>query len=81
MFKVLVARITVFFLTCIWVLGLLFGGVVFFPTVQYQIQTHVAVPALVWFLIFWYIATIVLVGVWIAIKGFRFVGKWERNEG
>lgn len=79
MSKVLVARITVFFLACVWVLGLLVGGVTFFPTVMYQIQVHVASPGLIGFLVFWYVATIVLVGVWVTIKAFRFVGKWEKN--
>jgi len=80
MFKVLTARVTVFFLTCVWILGLLLIGITFFPTAWSQIQVHVANQGLAWFLVFWYVATIILVGVWIAIKGFKFVGKWEKDE-
>lgn len=80
MFKVLTARVTVFFLACIWVLGLLFSGFIFFPTFLLQLELHMVNPALSGFLVFWYVATIVLIGVWIAIKGFKFIGKWEKGE-
>lgn len=80
MFNVLASRITVFALACIWVLGLLLTGIVTFPTFLLVVGSHVAHPVLVSFIVFWYLATLVLVGLWVAVKGFKFVGKWERRE-
>ena len=65
MFKVLTARLTVFFLACVWVLGLLAGGFTFFPAVVDLLHYHVVIPGMVWFLAFWYVVTVVLVSVWV----------------
>ncbi len=80
MFNVLVSRIFVFALACIWVLGLLLYGIITFPTFLLVIELSSIHPILFNFLAFWYVATLVLIGLWAAVRGFKFVGKWEKSK-
>jgi len=79
-FKVLAARIIVFAFACAWVLGLLLGGVLIFPSFLDLLKENITSPSLQSFIAYWYIATIVILGAWVAVKGFKFVGKWEKDE-
>jgi len=78
-FNVLVSRIAVFALACVWVLGLLLVGLLTFPTYLRVAEIYTAHPVLLSFMVFWYLSTLVLVGCWVAIKGFKFVGQWEKR--
>ena len=79
MFKVLASRIVVFALACLWVLGWLATGLIWYDIIL-GVLTQYGTPWLVTPLLVWYVATLVLVGIWVTIKGFKFVGKWEKNE-
>jgi len=76
MFKLLAARVIVFFVAIVWVAGWVFMGLIFWDSWLDQIYGLQPdwLPVL---LQVWYIATIVVIGAWVALKGFRFVGKWE----
>lgn len=79
MFKVLASRITIFTLTCIWILGWIAVNLVGFDA--FNSILHQYEPSWVTgFLLVWYVITVILIGVWAAIKGFRFVGRWVRED-
>ena len=79
MLKVLAARVVVFSLACIWVMGWLANGLIwyniFLEVLGHYGPSWVAAPLLIW-----YIATLILVGIWIAVKGFKFIGRWEKDD-
>lgn len=79
MFKVLVSRVVIFTAATLWVVGWLTVGILGLEVLTAKLSTFS--PAWVAYLLqIWYIITIVLVGVWAAIKGFKFVGRWERDD-
>ena len=78
--KVLAARVVVFGLSVVWVLGWLLTCLVIFPFFGELLRAVLPYPSLVGFAQFWFIFTAVVIGVWIAIKGFRFVGRWVKND-
>jgi len=79
MFKVLAARITVFALACTWVLGLLIGGITILPTFYNVLEESITSTLLLTFVAFWYLTTLVIIGTLVAVWGFKFVGRWEKN--
>lgn len=80
MFKVLASRIVVFALACLWVFGLILVGIATYPAFQATLVSVIGPTWLITASLVWYVATLVLVGVWVAVKGFRFVGKWEKEN-
>ena len=79
MFKLLTARLTVFTAAIIWVAGWVLMGLVGWDAITWELECTRPgwiVPVLQ----VWYIATIVIIGAWVALKGFRFVGKWTSKE-
>ena len=78
MFKLLAARLVVFTAAILWVIGWLVVGLLGWNSlIEWLLEvdpTWIVIPLEVW-----YIATIVIVGAWVAMKGFRFVGKWTRE--
>lgn len=80
MFKVLAARITVFAFACIWVFGWLLVGITLLPPFTSILEGSGLNQVLANFLVIWYLLTLIIVGGWIAIKGFKFIGKWEKDN-
>jgi len=80
MFKVLASRIVIFAVAIFWVVGWITMGIIGIETLT-TILLSVTLPTwIASFLQVWYVTTIILVGVWAAVKGFRFVGKWEKDD-
>ena len=80
MFKVLASRIIIFAMAILWVVGWLFTGIVGLELFTFELTNSGLYSWVATFLQVWYIATIVLVGIWVAARGFKFVGKWEKDE-
>lgn len=79
MFKVLASRIVIFTVAILWVMGWLSIGFLWWEVLVLRLVTFQ--PIWVAYLLqIWYAATIILVGVWVVIKGLRFVGHWEQHE-
>jgi len=79
--KVVAARLVVFAVVAVWVLGWLAFGFSFIPVLYPTIwegNLTSAHPMEVCMFI-WFIATFIVVGGWVAIKGFKFVGRWEKE--
>ena len=76
MFKVLASRIIIFAVAVTWVSGWLAIGLAGLGPMTIILLTNQP-TWLVTSLQIWYIATVVIVGVLVAVKGFRFVGRWE----
>ena len=80
MFKKLTARIIVFALACLWVLGWLgFGALLMNPV--WDFLSEDTSGGLFWFFFIWFNISLLLVGIAVVTKAFRFVGKWERKNG
>ena len=79
--RVLAARLVVFAVAILWVFGWLMAALALIPWLFPSIwegkisQGH---PMQI-FMFVWFIATFVVVGIWAARKGFRFVGRWEKE--
>lgn len=76
MFKVLASRVIIFAVAIMWVCGWLtvgLAGLGFLTSFLLVFQPDWLVLTLQ----IWYIGTVVVVGIWVAVKGFKFVGKWE----
>jgi len=76
-----VARLIVFSVAVVWVFGWLMASLALIPVlfpVIWEGNIAWAHPMEV-FMFVWFVATAVIVGVFAAVKGFRFVGKWERK--
>jgi len=80
MFKVLASRVIIFTVATLWVSGWLLMGLTFAGPVTAALVISQCPSWLVLVLQIWYLITIVCVGVWAAMKGFRFVGKWEKHD-
>ena len=80
MFRLLVARITIFALACVWVFGWLLGGIALAPYVVSGLENSGLGAVLASFLAIWYLATLIVVGSWVGVKGFKFVGRWEKDS-
>ena len=76
MFKVLASRIIIFAVAIMWVCGWLtmgLAGLGFITTILLSYQPAWLILAMQ----IWYIGTVIVIGIWVAVKGFRFVGRWE----
>jgi len=79
--RVVAARLVMFAAVVVWVLGWLAFGFSFIPGLYPTIwegNLSSAHPMEVCMFI-WFIVTFVIIGTWAAIKGFRFVGRWEKE--
>lgn len=79
--RVLAARLVIFAAATVWVVGWLMFGLgliktLFPPVWEGNIASAHPMQA---FVFFWFIITFVIVGVWAAVKAFRFVGRWEKQ--
>jgi hypothetical protein len=79
MAKKLAARIIVFAFTCIWILGLISFALLLYTPLFSFLETELVEPFLS-LVSYWYVATTILVGVFVAYKGLGFVGRWVKNE-
>lgn len=77
--KVLAARVTIFALACIWVIGFLSVSLAVSDTFFSVVSAYMG-TAVTWLLLAWYVATVILISVLVAVKGFRFVGHWVKND-
>ncbi len=78
MFRLLAARLVVFTAALLWVIGWLWAGFLFWDQlISWLVDFNPTWLCAVFQV--WYVATIVIVGAWVAMKGFRFVGKWTRE--
>ena len=79
--RVVAARLVIFTAVVVWVFGWLMAALGLMPTLFPEIwegkiaQVH---PMNV-FMFVWFILTSVIIGVWAAVKGFRFIGRWEKK--
>lgn len=78
--RVVAARLVMFAAVIVWVLGWLSAGLTFMPQLfpDFWVGTFPGNPILA-FLFVWYVTTFISVGIWAAIKGFKFVGRWEKE--
>ena len=78
---ILVARIVLFTVVLIWVLGLLMIGLLFHEAfLDYMRSIEITQGITLAALVLWYWLTLVVAGVLVANWGFRRVGLWERKE-
>lgn len=75
----LVARLFLFGLGTLWIMGLVIVGLGLWEPFLDLVE-KVDVPALTALGPAWYIFTLVLVSVYFSLKVFRLVGKWERSK-
>jgi hypothetical protein len=79
--RVVAARLVVFAVVVTWVLGWLAFGLSLipglYPTIWEGDLTSAHPMEVAMFV--WFILTFVIVGVWVAVKGYKFVGRWERE--
>jgi len=80
MFKVLASRVVVFALACLWVFGLILVGIALYPAFQSSMESIIGQTWLITASLVWYVTTLVLIGILVAVRGFRFVGKWEKES-
>jgi len=79
--RIVAARLVVFAAVVTWVLGWLMFGLSFIPVLYPTIwegNLTSAHPMEVAMFI-WFITTFIIVGVWAAVKGYKFVGRWEKE--
>jgi len=77
--KVIAARLVIFAVTVAWVLGWLAIGLFLHPVFLSAIAKQILDGNIVDILNAWYVITFIVIGAFVAIRGFRFVGKWERE--
>lgn len=79
--RVVAARLVIFAAVVIWVCGWLMAALglmpILFPFIWEGHLTS-AHPMQV-FMFVWFVCTFILIGVWAAVKGFKFVGRWEKE--
>lgn len=79
--RVIAARLVIFAAVVVWVAGWLMAGLgllpILFPSAWegYLFDCH---PMQI-FMFCWFVATFVIIGTWAAVKGFKFVGRWEKK--
>ena len=77
----LLAKLVLFTAVCAWILGLVTVGVALSPGFIDALETFGMGQGVVGtFLLTWYWITLVLVGIFTADKGFRFIGRWESDD-
>lgn len=79
--RVVAARLVMFAVVVVWVLGWLLAGLGLIPELFPSIWLGEGFPThpILAFLFIWYITTLIAVGIWVAVRGFKFVGRWERE--
>ena len=78
---VLVARVFTFGVVLVWVLCLLMAGVLLhFGFTTYLESLNINPGITLTILQAWYWVTLVVVGILVAVWGFKRVGKWESKE-
>lgn len=79
--RVVAARLVIFAAVVIWVFGWLMAALGLIPTLfpdVWEGRLASAHPMQI-FMFVWFVITFVIVGVWAAVKGFRFIGRWEKK--
>ena len=78
--RIIAARLAIFAATAAWVLGWLGLGLFLHPVlfdtggIIYRLGGNIVDAMNTW-----YVITFILVGIYVAVRGFRFVGKWEKE--
>ena len=79
--KELVAKLILFAVALVWVMGLLGVGMILFGPFNEAISNY-GIPegGLNTALNIWFWITLVLIGIVVTLGAFRFIGKWEKVE-
>lgn len=80
MIRILAARIIIFALACVWIVGFLMAGLAIFEHYSVFVEEYFGTGFYYNFLSGWYIVSVVLIAVLTANRGFRFVGHWVRKD-
>lgn len=79
--RVVAARLVIFAAVVLWVFGWIMAALglipILFPS-AWEGKLFEGHPMQI-FMFIWFIATFVIIGVWAALKGFKFVGRWEKK--
>lgn len=76
------SRMLMFTFTVFWTMGLILVSLLLYHYLLIPI-VQVANPnggLLTGFILAWYVITFILLAWYAALRGFRFIGKWERRE-
>jgi len=74
---ILVVKILGFAGVVIWILGLIGFSMLVSINLPYLLSLPIGITATV--LQFWFLVTALVSGVYAALKGFNFVGRWEKK--
>lgn len=75
----LIARVFLFALTLLWVMGFLTVSFSFFPLFV-DLAYSSSVRAIQLISPVWYIMTTTLISVGVAWRAYKFIGKWEKKK-
>lgn len=78
--RVLAARLIVFAVACVWVLGLGAFSILYWDHARWLLLGAGYGTWLETVFNLWFSFTIICVGLYVAYRGFRYVGKWERED-
>lgn len=79
-YGILGVKLLGFLLTTFWVLVFLWFGLTVFVAVFEPGPAETTATIGDRILEVWYLVTLVLVGMWAALKGFKLVGRWEKPK-
>lgn len=78
----LIAKLLLFTVCLIWILGFVFTGLVLEPVLHDAVVDFGITEGVTnWFIWVWYWLTIIVMSIFASLRSFKLIGRWEKTSG